>query len=111
MDAKTRQSLFCAWEPVNVRLGDTPWAECGVEYRPATDDAPAFPSTCAVFTTNLPEVIEAARAHLHWSKGELSHFTRGPATEALVFGIEAMANATGETISWIAENPRKKAGA
>ena len=35
------------------------------------------PSTCAGYTTNLPEVIEVAQLFRHWSKGSLPSALRG----------------------------------
>lgn len=113
VDEQSRQALGCPYAPEpdqTFRLHVETWTGCGVEPRPATDDAPAFPSVCPGFTTTLPETIEAARAHLHWTKGELTQFCRGYASEALLIGIEVLSTSSGETMSWIAENPRKKAG-
>ena len=68
------------------------------------------PTVCPGYTTRLPEVIEAARARLHWSKGSLDHFVRGYATEQLVIAIEIGESTSNEVQSWAMDNPVKKGG-
>lgn len=102
---QTRQTLGCGYEPVAadelsrlVRIME-----------PLGSDIK--PTTCPGFTTRLPEVIEIARARLHWSKGELTSFCSGQARGALLAGIEILEGATNETQMWCVENPVKKGGA
>jgi hypothetical protein len=68
------------------------------------------PSACVGYLTSRPEVIEAARAHGHWSKGQLEQFTGGePASEALVQGIEIVNDAISDLQHW-ALTPKKDGG-
>lgn len=61
------------------------------------------PTVCPGYTTNLPETIEAARAH-YW-KRDLRSFTEGEQpTPALVMAVEIYEGATGECQSWCMEN-------
>lgn len=103
--AQIRQTMGCAYEPppdeplrpfVHIAVP----AGCEVE-----------PTVCAGYSTKLPEVIEAARARLHWSKGSLDHFCRGYATQQLLMAIEVHDAAINETQAWSIKNPQKKAGA
>lgn len=68
------------------------------------------PTTCPGYTTRLPEVIETARARLHWSKGSLDQFVRGWATEHLIGAIEILEGSSNEVQAWSMANPQKKAG-
>lgn len=115
LSAEQRVLLGCAWEPEptdpNFRAYISPWTGCGVESRPATDDAPAFPSVCPGYTTTLPEVIEAVRARVHWDKGELTQFVHGQASDSLLTGIEILHGSVGTVQNWIIDNPVKKGGA
>lgn len=74
----------------------------------ATDTEPAFPSVCPGYTTQLPEVIEAARAHNYFTKGELTQFCEGQATEALKYAIEIFESANNAIDNWRSSNPEKK---
>lgn len=112
--AQTRQTWGCAYEPPpneNVRrLVQIP-APSGCKQRGATADEPAFPSVCPGYTTRLPEVIEIARARLHWSKGAITAFCNGQPRSALLVGIEILEGASNEAQQWAIDNPVKKAGA
>jgi hypothetical protein len=61
-------------------------------------------TVCAGYSTNLPEVIEAARGWSHWKNGELTSFARGMPTEALIESIEHFNGAVNECQSWCVEN-------
>lgn len=69
------------------------------------------PTVCPGFTTSLPEVIEVARARLHWSKGAIMAFCRGQPRGALLLGIEALEGEIGQCQQWALDNPIKKGGA
>jgi hypothetical protein len=56
---------------------------------------------CAGYVCSLPEVIEAARAHLHWSKGALRDFCRGEVPDQLFFGIEVFDGACDALSAWL----------
>ncbi len=84
---ETRQGMGCGYEPP---------VEHAITWRP-----PAFPSdetitTCAGYTVRLPEVIEAARARVHWTKGELESFVEGRPHENLLIAIEILEGSAGE---------------
>lgn len=87
-----------------------------VDLRSFADLAPPLgadtkPTVCPGYSTSLPEVIEVARARLHWSKG-------GPAAlgivewhdDPLAIGIEVLEGAANECQSWTLDNPVKKGG-
>lgn len=87
-----RQSLGCAYAPTTDLVPIQPW-------RPAEGYRGPEPTVCPNYTTNLPEVIEAARAWFHWEKGQLEHFTGTSArntTDRLLENIEQMATAVSE---------------
>ena len=83
-----RQGRGCGHEPdAPPGVAVTPWqpplSKLGYKHGSAT--------ACAGYTTRLPEVIEAARAHAHWSKGQLDHFLGGDrANENLIAYIEIL---------------------
>src|SRR5690606_23183324 len=90
----TREFFGCGYLPPppdgKVRL--TVWRH------PGDTESPA-PTTCVGYTTKLPEVREAARAHLHWSKGALFAFDRKP-HENLIAAIELLHHASNEVDAW-----------
>ena len=110
---ESRQTWGCAYEPPPSesvrRLVQIP-APNGCKERAATDEEPAFPSVCPGYTTRLPEVIEIARARLHWSKGAITAFCQGQPRGALLAGIEILEGASNEAQLWAMENPVKKGG-
>jgi hypothetical protein len=91
-----RQLLGCGYEPpapkgVVVDTWKPPGGPVGFDVGAPSEEHPygeLAPRTCAGYTTRLPEVIEAARARLHWSKGQLEAFCGGLPTEELVVAIE-----------------------
>lgn len=90
-----RQLLGCAYTPPPAgRLSSfvKPWQGLGY----SGDE----PSVCPGYTTQLPEVIEIARARLHWSKGSLAAFCPGEPPSALLIGIEILEGAVCELIDW-----------
>lgn len=68
-----RQFLACGYEPPSDRVRLTIWqppgGKAGYEGPPAT--------ICAGYTTNLPEVVEATIARVHWSKGNAAIIADG----------------------------------
>jgi hypothetical protein len=98
-----RQAMGCAYESIPVELRRPIGVPLGCE---------VVATTCPGYTTKLPEVIEVARARLHWSKG-------GPAgigiadwaDSPLCAAIEVLEGASNEVQAWAMENPVKKAGA
>jgi hypothetical protein len=64
---------------------------------------------CPGYSTNLPEVIEATRAWLHWDKGAIRAFTgKDPPTEGLIDAVEIVNGAIMESRAWCMDNPVKK---
>ena len=60
-----------------------PIAQTGYKHR--------LPTVCAGFTTNLPQVVEVSRAHVHRSKGSLQAFCgKDTPTEQIVAAIEIL---------------------
>ena len=86
-----RQSWGCAYE---ARVANAmPWAGCGYDGE--------TPKTCPGYTTRLPQIIEIARARLHWSKGSLATFMRGAEVpDALELGIEILEGAQIALDAW-----------
>ena len=66
-------------------------------------------TVCPGFSIALPEVIEVARARLHWSKGSLDQFCHGQAHDALIEGIEYLDGAVSEFQFW-SSTPADKGG-
>jgi hypothetical protein len=81
MEATThtiRQFLGCGYEPQIERA--QPWVPQGFDGKA---------EHCAGYTSRLPQVIEVARAFLHWEKGQLQLRHDDPPA-ALLDGIEAL---------------------
>lgn len=87
-NAKTRQSLRCAYEP---RIADArAWAPDGYEG--------PLPETCPSYTTNLPEVAEVEEARFYLHNGSLSAIVRGPLSDSMRNGIAILEGAEAEVI-------------
>lgn len=79
------------------RLSDEARARIGCGHLPPRKDAAPWmhrsgktSDVCAGYLARLPEVVEIARARLHWTHGELRSFTRTAPTENLVDCIEVL---------------------
>jgi hypothetical protein len=86
-----RQSLGCGFEPpppshIAVRAWDH--KDRNLE-QDEFENGSLKPQVCPGYVCNLPEVIEVARARMHWSKGSLHVFANQP-TDQLVEGIEVL---------------------
>jgi hypothetical protein len=93
-----RQSMGCGYEPPAPRgLPAVAWQHPG-------DDGDEL-TTCPGYTCNLPEVIHASRARLHWSKGQLEAFTGGPPRAELLLALEVLEVATNRAQDWHMQNP------
>ena len=103
---ETRQILGCGYEPPpDERLRS-------VARIPTLLGSSTDPTVCPGYSTRLPEVIEVARARLHWSKGSLREFVGGNPTDALVMGIEFLEGANNECEGWaMRKENREKGGA
>lgn len=75
---------------------------------PGDTDSPS-PTTCVGYTTKLPEVREAARAHLHWTKGALLAVDKDP-HENLISAIEILHHTHNAVDAWELD-PKNKGGA
>ena len=62
---------------------------------------------CAGYVCPLPQVVEAARAHLHWSKGSLSDFCGGRPNERVLESVEILDGSIGALKSWAIEEAKK----
>lgn len=82
------------WQPPIARLG----------YRHE------LPVLCAGYTTRLPEVVEAARAHAHWSKGQLQAFTAPDAPTEIVVAFVEILDAEISHVKRYALTPRDEGG-
>jgi hypothetical protein len=56
-------------------------------------------TVCPGYSTSLPEVIEVARAHRHWSKGNYQVADREP-RDAMVGALEIFDGALAEFQAW-----------
>lgn len=81
----SRQGRACGYEPpaprhVQVKPWWPPEADLGYDFGRPTPDAPLgerAPTICIGYTRTMPEVIEVARARLHWDKGQLGVYCDG----------------------------------
>lgn len=92
-NSDTRQAMGCGYEPALPAEKLQPlWLPQGFRPpEPNEDGEPVqFPTVCPGYTVRLPEVIEIARARMHWLKGELSNFCDDKPVEMLMIGIEIM---------------------
>lgn len=103
---QTRQQLGCGWDPPLVNIKPTPWTpqNLSAEWKGDVD-------VCPGYTTKLPEVIEIARAHLYFSKGDLGAFCDESPSDRLREGVEILEGASNECQAWAMNNPAPKAGA
>lgn len=58
-------------------------------------------TTCAGYLANLPEVIEAARARMHWKHGGLRDFCHGQPHDNIMAAIEIIDGAASEVESFV----------
>jgi hypothetical protein len=98
-----RQINGCGFAPslageMAKHVGD--WTGCGYKGEPTT--------VCPGYTTKLPEVIEIARARLHWSKGNLPLFAEDP-LHPVAIGVEILESSSNECQSWMI-TPQSKGG-
>lgn len=100
-----RQMLGCGYEsPGKLALGV--WRSPTWKANAPDDE----PTTCVGYTSKLPEVIEASRAHAHWDKGDLRIATSGEVpTDALVLAVEVIASESHRTQEWLM-TPAKDGG-
>jgi len=71
-----------------------PWTHEGYKGPP--------PTVCPGYTCKLPEVIEAARLRVHWSKGILDAVLGGePASDILIDEIEILDDAVSHLERWL----------
>ena len=112
---QTRQLLGCGWLPLpaenllRFRRVPSPGGYKGVTRTLESGAVTDEPETCPGYTTSLPEVIEIARARLHWKQG-------GPAAlgvaewseHPLTVGVEILEGASNAAERWAYENPVKK---
>jgi hypothetical protein len=91
-----RQSMGCGYEPPSA-LSAQPWQPPGGTHG---YNGPTIVH-CAGYTTNLPEVDEAARARFHWDKGALGLVLAGePLNENLQLAIEMLESASNRMQHW-----------
>lgn len=99
-----RQFLGCAYEPpppAEKRLPVVPWTPDGYEGPP--------PTVCPGYSCKLPEVVEAARLHMHWSKSNLAVALgdAGPLTETMRDAIETVATESSRVERWLIKHPKE----
>lgn len=93
-DRATRQALGCGFEPpAPAGIDVTPWDHDrrSPELGELDDDGNPTMPICPGYVCTLPTVREIARAHVHWSKGELEAFNRGEsASDGQLEGLELL---------------------
>lgn len=88
----TRRVNGCPYETPMPGVRQEPWQHPGY-----TGEAP---TTCAGYTTKLPEVVEINKARLHWKHGQLRDFCGGRPNDLVMRGIEILEGAANEASSW-----------
>lgn len=64
--------------------------------------------TCPGYSMNLPEVIEIARARVHWKEGGgLRDFCDDTPTERMRLGVEILEGTNNEVQRWAMDHPVK----
>ncbi len=97
-----REGVGCPYERPNPHA--RPWQPSNLDSMHSGEF-----TICPGYTTRLPEVIEVARARLHWSKGSLLTFCGGEQpSEMLNVCIEILEGSTNEASNWSMQNPVKK---
>jgi hypothetical protein len=112
MDEITRQMLGCGWAPPPApELRAHVDAPAPLLFRPTRDALGArVVNVCPGYLVALPEVIEIARAYVHWGKGHLLEFFGGRQPgEAVLVGIEILNGAVGE-LTTARATPRDQGG-
>lgn len=91
-----RQSLGCGYEPPlpegAVRLAT--WKPSTAMFRGAE------PTTCAGYSVRLPEVVEAQKARVHWSTGNLARAIGDGEIEELLDLITIVEGASNDVQRW-----------
>jgi len=106
LTTETRQLMGCPLAPAPPPRAAglvKPWQGLGY--------AGPSPAVCPGYTVQLPEVIETARARLHWRMGELRSFCGGAAPGALLERIEILEGAARELEEWRLTPATKGGGA
>ncbi len=112
VNKQSRQSLGCAYEaPPASSIPVSTWEHRGREYRHGEHDDKGIPivNVCPGYLVSLPEVIDVARAHLHWDKSQLATYCRGEVSDEMFYGVETLYGASGECQAW-AMRPAKDGG-
>jgi hypothetical protein len=100
--ALQRQHLGCGYEP---RLDDGKF-HLTIWQPPEGYRGPEL-STCAGYTTRLPEVVEVDRLHSHWSHGNMAAVLGEPATEEIATAVLVVESQIHALKAWKAEESKK----
>jgi len=111
VSAPMRQAMGCAFlDPIRDDRGELSvphaiWKHEG--------DKSAGQTICPGYTTNLPDVIDIARAHQHWTKGELGTVLGGAdgLPPVLADGIGQIDESVQRLDGWRMSASNKKGGA
>lgn len=108
VDKLQRQLIRCGWEvpappPYDVCVSRL--SVLGYEPGDGPDDQI---SQCPGYLTQLPEVIEIARARFHAEKTSIEAFCGGPPSEPVLYGIEILEGSYNECRDWATKNPVPK---
>jgi hypothetical protein len=93
-----RRAMGCGWITVPDEERTSVWRHPSDE-----DDAP---TTCAGYTTQLPDVVEIASAYQHWKNGALREACGRELSYSLVDGLVLLDSALSTWQAWRAENPQ-----
>lgn len=99
----TRQFMGCGYEePIeSARPWQPPSGKVGYQHGDL--------EVCAGYVSKLPEVVEAGRAWLHWSKGQLAVFTGPQPTDAMLAAVEIIDGEFSAVSRW-AQTPAAEGG-
>lgn len=99
----TRREMGCGFlPPLSPRRRLPVWRPSALAYagdqQPSeNEDVLLARATCAGYLVRLPQVVEVARAHNHWHKGELATFCgRDAPSELLLMSVEILAGSVSD---------------
>jgi hypothetical protein len=112
-DKQERQAIGCGWERPDELAPVLTWSPTSLPgnsgWQIANDPLNPDPTTCPGYSCSLPEVMEVARARVHWKEGGgLRDFSDEPITDHLRVGVEILEGATQQMQRWATENPESK---
>lgn len=103
---ESRQMMGCGYEKPSPFAA--PWSHTAFKRPADADPDRPYPTVCAGYTTKLPEVVEAARAHFHSERETFSSLVGKRATPHLMTCIELMASEVNAVQAWSMRDKTKE---